>query len=163
MSDNEEDFGSKDQGSNATPMEAGSFKKGQFVMIKGHPCKIMDYSTSKTGKHGHAKVNMTGIDVLTGKKYQEVCPAHTSMQQPNIIKTEYQLIGVDMEAKTISVLDSESETHDFPLEGEVAEKLAAEYKEDDPDDTLVTIMQAPEGDDLKMKELLVSYKKQRAN
>lgn len=25
-------------------------------MLKGHPCKITDVSTSKAGKHGHAKV-----------------------------------------------------------------------------------------------------------
>ena len=27
-------------------------------------------STSKTGKHGHAKVNFTGLDIFTGKKVQ---------------------------------------------------------------------------------------------
>ena len=29
----------------------------------GRPCKIVDMSTSKTGKHGHAKVHLVGIDV----------------------------------------------------------------------------------------------------
>jgi translation initiation factor 5A len=29
-------------------------------------------STSKTGKHGHAKVNFTGIDIFTAKKYKEI-------------------------------------------------------------------------------------------
>jgi translation initiation factor 5A len=29
----------------------------------GRPCKIVDMSTSKTGKHGHAKVNLVAIDV----------------------------------------------------------------------------------------------------
>lgn len=32
-------------------------------MIKGRPCKIVDMSTSKTGKHGHAKVHLVAIDV----------------------------------------------------------------------------------------------------
>ena len=29
----------------------------------GRPCKIIDMSTSKTGKHGHAKVHLVAIDV----------------------------------------------------------------------------------------------------
>jgi hypothetical protein len=31
-------------------------------------------STTKTGKHGHAKMKIIGIDVLTGKKYEEMTP-----------------------------------------------------------------------------------------
>ena len=31
------------------------------------PCKIVEMSTSKTGKHGHAKVHMVAIDIFTGK------------------------------------------------------------------------------------------------
>lgn len=33
------------------------------VVIKGRPCKIIDMSTSKTGKHGHAKVHLVATDV----------------------------------------------------------------------------------------------------
>ena len=32
-------------------------------IISGRPCKIVDMSTSKTGKHGHAKVHLVAIDV----------------------------------------------------------------------------------------------------
>ena len=45
---------------------AGSLKKGDFIMIKGHPCKILEVTTSKTGKHGHAKANITATDIITG-------------------------------------------------------------------------------------------------
>ena len=31
--------------------------------LSDRPCKIVDMSTSKTGKHGHAKVHLVGIDV----------------------------------------------------------------------------------------------------
>ncbi|WAR13701.1 IF5A1-like protein, partial [Mya arenaria] len=37
------------------PKQCSSLRKGQFVCIKGHACKIVEMSTSKTGKHGHAK------------------------------------------------------------------------------------------------------------
>lgn len=55
MSDDE--FQKGDAGSTHTyPEAAGSIKKGGYVMLKGHPCKCTDISTSKAGKHGHAKV-----------------------------------------------------------------------------------------------------------
>ena len=43
-------------------------KKGGFVCIKGHPCKVIEITTSKTGKHGHAKANITAVDIFTNKK-----------------------------------------------------------------------------------------------
>jgi len=49
------------------PIEASHIKKNKYIMLKGHPCKIVDVKTSKTGKHGHMKVNITGMDVLTAK------------------------------------------------------------------------------------------------
>lgn len=36
-------------------------------------------STSKTGKHGHAKCNFTCIDIFTGKKYEEMTPSSHNM------------------------------------------------------------------------------------
>ena len=45
-------------------------------MLKGFPCKVIEYITSKTGKHGHAKAKITGLDIFTGKKYtaRPECP-----------------------------------------------------------------------------------------
>ena len=55
MSDDE--FQKGEAGSSHTyPEQAGTLKKGAYCMIKEHPCKIQDISTSKAGKHGHAKV-----------------------------------------------------------------------------------------------------------
>lgn len=36
---------------------------------------MVDVSTSKTGKHGHAKCNFTAIDIFTGKKLEDMCPS----------------------------------------------------------------------------------------
>ena len=44
-------------------MQCSALRKNGHVVIKGRPCKIIDMSTSKTGKHGHAKVHLVATDV----------------------------------------------------------------------------------------------------
>ena len=58
----------------------------------GRPCKIVDMSTSKTGKHGHAKVHLVATDIFTGKKYEDLSPSTHNMDVPNVSRREYQLV-----------------------------------------------------------------------
>lgn len=83
MSSEEITFESTDAGSSDTvPIRAGELKKGMHVVIKGHPCKVIDISTSKTGKHGHAKANITALDIFTGKKLEDVAPTSHNLSAP---------------------------------------------------------------------------------
>ena len=52
------------------PMAAGQIRKGAHILIKGRPCKVLEMTTSKTGKHGHAKCHFTATDIFTGKKME---------------------------------------------------------------------------------------------
>jgi len=57
------------------PMQCSALRKNGFVVIKGRACKIVDMSTSKTGKHGHAKVHLVGIDIFNNKKFEDLSPS----------------------------------------------------------------------------------------
>ncbi len=77
--------------SSTYPMQCSALRKGGNVVIKGHPCKIVEMSTSKTGKHGHAKVHMVAIDIFTGKKLEDLCPSTHNMLVPHVKRVDYQV------------------------------------------------------------------------
>merc|ERR1712225_17709 len=93
MADNdaqhEHTFDSADAGASATfPMQCSA-------LSKNGPCKIVDMSTSKTGKHGHAKVHLVAIDIFTNKKLEDLPPSTHNMDVPNVVRVEYQLVNID--------------------------------------------------------------------
>jgi len=106
----DETFESTDSGSSHTyPMEAGQIRKGGFIMIKGNACKVSDVSTSKTGKHGHAKCHFVAIDIFTGKKMEDLVPAGHTTMIPFVKKEELQCIDVD-EDDFLTLLTADGDT-----------------------------------------------------
>jgi translation initiation factor 5A len=99
-------------GSNTFPQQCSSLRKNGFVLIKDRPCKIVEMSTSKTGKHGHAKVNLVGIDIFTQKKYEDICPSTHNMMVPVVVRKEYALLDVTDDGFCSLLDDDKSETRD---------------------------------------------------
>lgn len=76
-------------------VSAGSLKKGDLVMIKGHPCKVVSFSTAKVGKHGSAKAMITGIDIFSSNKYECTFSTGDNVDAPLLKRLEYTLINID--------------------------------------------------------------------
>jgi len=137
----EVDFQGADAGASATfPMQCSALRKNGHVMIKGRPCKIVEMSTSKTGKHGHAKVHMVALDIFTGKKLEDICPSTHNMEVPNVTRKDYQLIGLDEEF--LSLLDDSGDTRDDLKcpDGSVGDEIRDAIQSDR--DLLVTVLSA---------------------
>jgi translation initiation factor 5A len=136
--------------SNTFPQQCSALRKNGFVLIKGFPCKIVDMSTSKTGKHGSAKVNLVGIDIFTGKKYEDISPSTHNMDVPVVNRNEYALINVD--DGFLSLMNADGATKDdikVP-EGELGEKLTADFN--DGKELIVSVLSA------MGQEACISYK-----
>ena len=100
-------FESADAGASTTfPMQCSSLRKNGHVVIKDRPCKIVEMSTSKTGKHGHAKVHMVALDIFTGKKLEDLSPSTHNMDVPNVSRKEYQLVSDPQRGSLGTLMDS---------------------------------------------------------
>lgn len=123
----EDSFESFDSECNQThPETVGSLKKGSYIILKGFPCKVLiltspyfkitDISSSKTGKHGHAKTVMTGIDIFTGKKYEGSFPTSHQIDVPDLKKVEYAIAGIDLDNWiSLVAIGKESSTKEMKL------------------------------------------------
>lgn len=121
----------------------GSLKKGSHVVIKGFPCKIVEISTSKTGKHGHAKANIVAVDIFTGKKYEDISPSSHNMDQPIVTRKDFQLIDIDEEG-FVTVMDDKNDTRSdlrLDVDGEELHKKVKEEFEEGKD-LHVTVLSA---------------------
>ena len=59
-----------------------------------------EITTSKTGKHGHAKANYYGYDIFTHKRYEDCEPTTHNVMVPVVTRTEYLLTDINEDDKT---------------------------------------------------------------
>ncbi len=103
----------------------GELKPGSFIVIDGEPCKIVEMSKAKTGKHGSAKAHVVAISIFTGAKKTFVAPVSQRVEVPIIDKRVGQVIA-DM-GDSIQLMDMETfET--FEIEKPSDEELASKLK-----------------------------------
>jgi len=159
--EDEHDYGQQgDAGASKTyPEQCSALRKNGYVVIKGRPCKIAEMSTSKTGKHGHAKVHLVGLDIFTSKKYEDICPSTHNMNVPNVERKEYQVINIEDGYLTLMDMDGETR-QDLKLTERVSvpsgwptgdvEKILAKLEEsvEGSDEALATVLKAMDEEEI---------------
>ena len=105
-------------------------QKGSYIVIEGVACKVVDTQTSRPGKHGHAKVRLTGVGLIDDKKRVIVLPGHDNVDVPIVEKKSAQVLSVH--GDMANVMDSENyETFDLKipdeLKGTVVEGVQVMY------------------------------------
>jgi translation initiation factor 5A len=111
------------------PAELGSLKIGSYILLPvgdqatGEPCRIVEYDTSKPGKHGAAKARIVGVGIFDNQKRPHVGPVSMQVHVPLIDKRSGQIISITGEQ--VQVMDSETfETLDVQMiDDEVKGKL----------------------------------------
>lgn len=94
--------------------EVRQLKVGRYVVIDEEPCKILDITTSKPGKHGAAKARIEAIGLYDGVKRSMVAPVTEKCKIPMIDKRKVQV--VNMHGDHAQVMDMETyATFDLPV------------------------------------------------
>jgi translation initiation factor 5A len=96
----------------------GSLQKGSYVILDGAACRVVDLQVSRPGKHGHAKVRLTAVGLVDGKKRISVMPGHDNVEVPIIEKKSAQVLSIQDDSA--NVMDSETyETFDLKIPEEL--------------------------------------------
>ncbi len=102
----------------------GELRTGSFIIIDGEPCRIVEITKAKTGKHGSAKAHVVAVSLFTGSKKTLIAPVDQRVEVPIVDKRVGQVIA-DM-GNMVQVMDLETyETFEIekPSDPELAGKL----------------------------------------
>ncbi|MEM3824232.1 MAG: translation initiation factor IF-5A [Candidatus Bathyarchaeia archaeon] len=107
------------------PVDVGSLKVGGYILVDGEPCRIVDISKSKPGKHGSAKARVVAIGIFDGVKRSFVKPVDSNAEVSIIEKRNGQVFALT--PSSVQVMDLETYEYldaPFPEEEELRAKLA---------------------------------------
>jgi translation initiation factor 5A len=108
------------------PAGVGSLREGRYIIVDGEPCRIVDITKSKPGKHGSAKARIVAIGVFDGAKRSFVKPVDANVEVPIIDKRSGQVFSVMssgvqiMDLETYEYLDAP-----FPEDEDLKAKLVS--------------------------------------
>ena len=110
-----------------------NIKKGTLIFLKDQPCKIVDCSSAKVGKHGAAKVMCKGVNMLSGKTVEETNP---EMWSPIVTKIGQMVLSCEIDdgQYTLSVMDDEGLVRDFVAVHEEVIEQVKKVMDANPDD-----------------------------
>ena len=131
-------------------MAVGGLTSGPLPRTR-RALQVIDISTSKTGKHGHAKCKFVALDIFTGAKKEDMQPSSHNCEVPNVGRKEYSLLDIDDEG-FLSLMADDGSTKDdlkLPSGSDDSNKLAEEIqKEFDAEKDLVLNVLSAMGEEM---------------
>lgn len=110
-------------------------------------------TTSKTGKHGSAKIHFYATDIFNNKKYEDISPSTANMEAPIVKRMELPLTDIDDEGFLQLMEEDGTIKSDLKLpEGELGEEIRKAFENDEGLEVLCTVQAAMED------EMVVSWK-----
>jgi translation initiation factor 5A len=89
-------------------------REGKYVIIDDIPCRIVQIESSKPGKHGAAKMRVTGIGIFDGQKKTLLTPSDADVEVPIIERKDALILSVS--GNVAQVMDkSTNETYDIDV------------------------------------------------
>ena len=79
------------------------------------PCKVIQYSEHKSGKHGSCKCTFKGKDIFTAKVIEECYTSTDTVEKPLVTKTEYACSHVEDDAFLFLIDDEGTQKEDLKL------------------------------------------------
>ena len=127
-----------------TSIPVNKLKKGGYVMIQKRPCRAIDITVSKPGKHGHAKASIIGVDIFTGRRYDTHLPTSHEIEVPFVDRQDYALINIeDNHTQLLTQNGALREDVDIPSEGnEIRDRIVKLFNEagNSDDQVIVTVI-----------------------
>lgn len=104
--------------------EVRLLKPGRYVLIDNEPCKILNITTSKPGKHGAAKAKIEATSIFTDQKKSLMAPVTEKVFVPMIDKRTAQVVAVM--GDQVQLMDMETyETFEMPIPKEFEGQIEA--------------------------------------
>jgi translation initiation factor 5A len=102
--------------------EVRTLRVNRYMIIDEEPCKIMNISTSKPGKHGEAKARIEAIGIFDGQKRSVVHPVKHKVHVPLIDKRNAQILA--LMGDHVQLMDLETyQTFEMPIPNEFKGQL----------------------------------------
>ena len=108
------------------PADVGVLRVGGYVIIDNEPCRVVNLTKSKPGKHGAAKARVVAVSVFEGSKKTFVKPVNAQIEVPLIEKRSGQVLA--LMPSTVQIMDLENyEVFEaaFPDEEGLKQKLSS--------------------------------------
>ncbi len=105
-------------------LSAKELREGRYVLIDGVPCRVVQIEISAPGKHGSAKMRITGMGIFDGHKKIIIKPSDADVEVPILKKKKAQVVSVT--GNNAQLMDSDTyEVYDLPIPEDFTGKVIA--------------------------------------